>query len=305
MLDILLCIVFSASLIVIFKIAGQRQVRTFPMIVVNYWVAALCGLLLCPQIPQVDYVLQVSWLPLALLLGVMFITIFNLIGLSTLRSGIAVTAIAQKMSLVIPIMVAVVFFGESLTALKALGILLALGSIVMTTYKPKQLAMQTDVLDHSKPDAASIKTVAKLAMLLPFMVFVGSGLCDTVVNIIHKSHLKEQDTDLLNTILFTTSAIAGSLVLIFQLLRRKEQFTIREALFGVIMGVPNYFSLYFLIKALQRTGMESSAVFPIVNIGVVTTAAVVAYFGFKEHLTLVNIGGIILAIIAIMVLTLV
>ncbi len=297
MLDILLCIASSASLIIIFKISGQRQVRTLPMIVINYWVAALIGLLLMREIPTADYVASKSWLPLALMLGVMFIAIFNLIGLSTLRSGIAVTAIAQKMSLVIPIVAAVLLFDESLSLFKVFGILLALGSILMTTYKPKKLIEE----DNLAPQKASLK----VALLLPLAVFFGSGLCDTVVNIINEWHLDDVDTDLLNTILFTTSASAGTLVLIALLLRKKETLGLKELTFGIVLGIPNYFSMYFLLKALKHTGMESSVLFPIINIGVVTTAAIVAYFGFKEHLTKLNIAGIMVAIAAIAILALV
>jgi multidrug transporter EmrE-like cation transporter len=297
MLDILLCIVFSASLIVIFKIAGQRQVRTMPMIVINYWVAAICGFLLWEETPSAVYVLQAAWLPWALVLGVMFITVFNMIGVSTLRSGIAVTAIAQKMSLAIPILAAVFLFGESLSLVKILGILLALGSILLTTYKPKKLIEQDDLSPG--------KTSMSLALLLPLAVFFGSGSCDTVVTIINKKFLLPKDTDLLNTVLFLTASVAGTLALLVQVLRGKETLRWRQLGFGIILGVPNYFSLYFLIKALQRSGMESSVVFPMVNIGVVTTAAVVAYFGFKEHLTGLNILGIVLAIVAIYILAMV
>jgi multidrug transporter EmrE-like cation transporter len=297
MLDILLCIVFSASLIVIFKIAGQRQVRTMPMIVINYWVAAICGFLLWEETPSAVYVLQAAWLPWALVLGVMFITVFNMIGVSTLRSGIAVTAIAQKMSLAIPILAAVFLFGESLSVVKILGILLALGSILLTTYKPKKLIEQDDL--------SLGKTSMSLALLLPLAVFFGSGSCDTVVTIINKKFLLPKDTDLLNTVLFLTASVAGTLALLVQVLRGKETLRWRQLGFGIILGVPNYFSLYFLIKALQRSGMESSVVFPMVNIGVVTTAAVVAYFGFKEHLTGLNILGIVLAIVAIYILAMV
>jgi len=297
MLDILLCVIFSASLIVIFKVAGQRQVRALPMIAINYWVAALCGILLMDNLPTVDYIADKSWLPLTVLLGIMFITVFNLISTSTLRSGIAVTAIAQKMSLAIPILAAVILFGESLSFVKVIGVLLALVSIFMTTYKPKKLIEQNDLSPG--------KTSVKLAFMLPLVVFFGSGSCDTVLNIINKWHLEAADTDLLNTILFTTAAIAGTLILLVQWLRGKETLRWRQLGFGIVLGIPNYFSLYFLIKALQRSGLESSVVFPITNIGVVTTAAIVAYFGFKEHLTPLNIAGIVLAIASIWILAVV
>ncbi|CAN5301411.1 hypothetical protein BH09BAC1_BH09BAC1_06520 [soil metagenome] len=297
MLDILLCIISSASLIVIFKISGQRQVRTLPMIVVNYWVAATIGFLMLEEVPAVDYITSKSWLPLAVLLGIMFITVFNLIGMSTLRSGIAVTAIAQKMSLAIPIVAAVFLFGESLSVIKVGGIFLALGSILMTTYKPKKLIAEDDLTNH--------KPSVKWAMLLPLVVFFGSGLCDTVVNVVNKWHLEAHDTDLLNTILFVTAAVAGSIFLIIQLLRGAETLRWRQLGFGVVLGIPNYFSIFYLLKSLQRSGMESSVVFPIVNIGVVTTAAILAYFGFKEHLTNLNVAGIIVAVMAIWILAVV
>lgn len=293
----MLCIVFSASLIVIFKVAGQRQVRTLPMIAVNYWVAALCGFLLWEEVPAASYILNAAWLPWSIGLGVMFIMVFNLIGMSAIRGGIAVTAIAQKMSLAIPILAAVILFGESLSLLKVIGILLAMGSIFMTTYKPKKLIEQDDL--------SLGKTSMSLAFLLPLTVFFGSGSCDTVLLVIDKNYLQPTDTDYLNTILFLTAGIAGTVFLIVQVLRGKEKLRCRQLLFGVILGIPNYFSLYFLIKALQRSGMESSVVFPMVNIGVVTTAAVVAYFGFKEHLTKFNILGIALAILAIWILSVV
>lgn len=297
MLDILLCIIFSASLIVIFKIAGQRQVRTLPLIVVNYWVAAICGVVLSPELPSINYLSEAAWFPWAVVLGIMFITIFNLIGISTLRSGIAVTAIAQKMSLAIPILAAVVLFDETLTFLKIVGVILAMGSILMTTYKPKKLIEQDDLSPG--------KTSMWLALLLPLGVFFGSGSCDTVVNIINKRYLQPHETDMLNTVLFLTAAVAGTLALIVQLIRDKETLRWRQLGFGIVLGVPNYFSLFFMLKALQRSGMESSVVFPIVNIGVVTTAALVAYFGFKEHLTKLNLLGILLAIAAIWILAVV
>lgn len=297
MLDILLCIVFSASLIVIFKVAGQKQVRTLPLIVVNYWVAAFCGIVVSGQLPSIDHLGSSPWLPWAVGLGIMFITVFNLIGLSAVRSGIAVTAIAQKMSLAIPILAAVYLFDESLSWLKILGVLLAMGSILMTTYKPKKLIEQDDLSPG--------KTSLWMAMLLPLGVFLGSGMCDTVVNVINKRYLQPHETDMLNITLFFTAAVSGTIALVVQVLRGKETLRWRQLGFGVVLGVPNYFSLFFLLKSLQRSGMESSVVFPIVNIGVVTTAAVVAYFGFKEHLTKLNLLGILLAIAAIWILAVV
>jgi multidrug transporter EmrE-like cation transporter len=63
--------------------------------------------------------------------------------------------------------------------------------------------------------------------------------------------------------------------------------------------VPNYLSLYFLLKVLVTTGWESTIVFPLANIGVVVTSAIVGILVFKEKLSKINVIGIVVAVFAI------
>jgi multidrug transporter EmrE-like cation transporter len=54
-----------------------------------------------------------------------------------------------------------------------------------------------------------------------------------------------------------------------------------------------------LFQTLLKTGWESTVVFPLANISVVISSAIVGLFFFKEQLNKFNIVGLILAIIAV------
>ena len=73
----------------------------------------------------------------------------------------------------------------------------------------------------------------------------------------------------------------------------------KNILAGIALGIPNYGSIYFLIKALDMHNLESSVIFPVNNVGIVALSVVCARILFNENLSLKNIVGVILAIISI------
>lgn len=288
MIDILLCAMASASLIIIFKLLDRFDLDTFPVIVTNYFVCVVVGVLAEGQLPDIATIATKPWLPLALLMGVLFIIGFNVIGTSTRKAGVTVTAIANKMSLVVPITVAFFLYGDSVNATKIAGILIALSSIVLTTYTPTKdrIKGQTNMVLYA----------------LPLSVFMVSGVVDSLVNYVQVTHLKGISYNEFFIFLFLTAGSSGLLALVYTLAKGRSRYTWKTFVAGIALGVPNYGSLYFMMRALEHSGMESSVVFPILNIAVVTTAALAAYFLFKEKLTKYNLAGIGLSIVAILLL---
>jgi len=63
--------------------------------------------------------------------------------------------------------------------------------------------------------------------------------------------------------------------------------------------VPNYFSIWCLVKVLKANAGNSSAVIPVNNMGIVLFSSVMAWMLFKEKLSVINWAGIILSIGAI------
>jgi uncharacterized membrane protein len=101
---------------------------------------------------------------------------------------------------------------------------------------------------------------------------------------------------------FSTAAIIGMGILIQNLIRKKTKFELKNVIAGCILGIPNYFSIYFFIKLLNSHIMNSSAIIPIANIGVVVCAAIAALFLFKERMNKVNTIGLLLGIAAILLI---
>jgi uncharacterized membrane protein len=84
-----------------------------------------------------------------------------------------------------------------------------------------------------------------------------------------------------------------------QMISGKMQFSYKALLAGIIIGIPNYFSIWFLGKVIAAYKDNSSAIIPINNMGIVLFSAVAAWVLFKEKLSFINWMGIGLAIAAI------
>lgn len=288
MLNLLLCILTTTALLLVFKLLPRFNIKTYPTIVVNYWVCVACGILLEGQAPPIMEIAGRSWFGLSIFLGFLFILGFNFIGASTRVAGITVTAIANKMSLVVPIAAAFILYNDEVLPLKIAGIIIALSSIILTTIKPQQEDQE--------------KGTFWKKMLLPALVFVSSGIVDTMVNFVQKRHLEGISKDEFLIFLFGTAAVLGTTGLAIRYFTHKETINWKVILAGIALGVPNYGSIYFLMLSLESSNLQSSTVFPLINIGVVSLSTVIAYFAFKEKLTKLNLGGIALAIIAILLL---
>jgi drug/metabolite transporter (DMT)-like permease len=77
----------------------------------------------------------------------------------------------------------------------------------------------------------------------------------------------------------------------------------KNILAGIILGVPNYFSLYYLVKMLDSEVFESSTIFTIHNVAIVMVSTLVGILFFKEKISKRNGFGIALALVAILLVS--
>ena len=282
MIDLLLSVLFASSLFVILKYFERFQINNFQAIVVNYFVAFFMGFLLSDEMVSVSFIVTKSWFFGSVILGILFITIFNVTALIAQKGGLSVASVAGKMSLVIPVLFGIIVYKESFSFFKFIGIILALLAVFLTSKKNNGVAFNKSIL------------------LLTFILFLGAGIIDTLVKYIEKNYVA---TDELIYYIATTFLIAGSIgitILIYQLIFKKKSILFKNIVGGIVLGIPNYFSLYFLIKALQHQTLESSTVFTINNVLIVLVTSLLGIVLFKEYLSVKNKIGILLSIIAIM-----
>lgn len=276
MIYLLLTIILTVSLLIIFKLIGYWKVNGLVAVVVNYIICVLLGsFLIDTQLFSVEMFHQ-SWVQMGIFLGIIFIVIFNLIGVSTSKAGMAVTAIANKLSLVIPVSLAFYLYDDSITLIKISGIIIALISIYMAIYK------------HSSSYNVKMLTY-------PFIVFLGSGLIDTCIKYTQHHWLSANQKNEFLILIFFTAAVLGIVYLIIK--HKKNKITIASILIGLLLGIVNYGSVYFLLKTLEQ--WDSSYAFTINNIGIVMVSGIIAHRFFNEKLSRTNLIGMLLAIVAI------
>jgi uncharacterized membrane protein len=69
-----------------------------------------------------------------------------------------------------------------------------------------------------------------------------------------------------------------------------------------MLGIINYGTMFFIIKALNSKLLEASTLFPINNLSILTLSTFISVIVFKEKLSKKNWLGIGLSLIAIIIL---
>lgn len=289
MLYIISTIVISVFLLVIFKLFQKYNVNSFIAIIVNYVAATITGILFLNVPVTLTEVVQSQWFALTIPLGLIFISIFYLISQTAQKISISTASVANKMSVVIPVMFSVFYLHESLSLVKICGIVMALLAVYLSA--------------HSGGNNPQLKKL----IWLPVLVFIGSGLIDTTLNLANAFYIKTKDDSALFSICTFLSAFCiGILIIIYQLFSKKlhvkELLNIKNIGGGILLGVPNYFSIYFIFKSLDTKLLSSAQLFPVLNLCNVALAAVIGWLLFKEKLSAFNIAGILLALVSIILI---
>jgi len=220
-------------------------------------------------------------------LGILFIVVFILIARTTQTNGLSVASVATKMSVIIPIIFGLIYYKESLGVLKFIGILFALMAVYFVSVKSK------GGLKLSKRD-----------LILPLLVLLGSGIIDTTIKFLEEAYVAENDISIFSATIFFSAAILGIFLLIYNSFKGKVKIELKNIIGGIALGIPNYFSIFFLVKALRSDLLESSGIFAINNVSIVTLSTIAGIILFKEKLLPKNWLGIALAILSIVLITL-
>ncbi len=283
MIFLLFSVLASSAIFVIFKLFQKYDINIFQAIVVNYFVACMVGFFVFIKETDVTIIPAKLWFPGTLILGALFIVVFNLAAITTQRSGLSVVSVATKMSVAIPVFFGIVLYQESTGFLKITGIILALVAVYLSSIKSQQ----------------GIK-IKKKNLIFPLLVFFGSGIIDTMIKFLEVSYVAIDEVALFSTTIFAIAGIIGSSVLVGQAVAGKLRIKGKNILGGIVLGLPNYFSIYFLVLALRSEGFESSTVFTINNVAIVLFSTLLGIILFRERLIRKNWIGIILAIISIL-----
>ncbi len=273
----------SSFLFTAFKLFEKYRVDSFKAIVFNYITAFLLAHMMSNG-NVVSALVVAEWRWLALLLGLIFIVSFNIMARSSQEAGVAISSVANKMSFVGPILFGIFFLGEHYSILQNIGVVMAIFAVILSSG-----------LGSTKLESTKLK--------LPILLFFAGLAIDIILHIGETQYIKEGENLLFTGSTFGIAAVLGLIYMIIMSIKEKSTPKLRDIIGGILLGIPNFFSIFFFLSALEeseKAGWDSSSkLFPMANLGIIVVNALVGYFIFKEKLNRINYIGILLALLSI------
>jgi drug/metabolite transporter (DMT)-like permease len=266
-----------------FKLVDIKGLNRYQTMFINYIIAITLTIIdMDVAVEDISTQYSLKLILPSVIIGFLFIANFILMMLSIQKVGMGLTTALNKMSVVIPVLIGIIYLGQNTSIiLKATGIVAALVSFWLVLFQKKGKA-------------------SLLSYLLPISVFLVSGTIDTLMELSKKlliSLPNEQELFLLGV--FGTAFIFSIIFVIGDIVLNKslQKFTLVTVYIGIMMGLFNYLTSKMLLINVGRMG--GSIVFPIHNSSVVMLTALIGFFFYKEKFSNKQWWGIALAVISV------
>lgn len=271
----LLLAILSSSLVSIFmRLSTHRVQNRYSLLAVNYLACSVLGAIyargnvFCVTAPGYG-----PMLIMGLVAGALYLLGFVLLQRSIRKNGMVLSSLFMKLGLLVPIVMSLVFFRELPSILQCIGFLLAVVAIVLINLQKGARGFTAGLL----------------------ILLMAGGSCDAISKVYEQLGAPALSDQFLFFTFFFAFILCTALVL-----RQKETPGKQELLFGLLIGIPNFFSAKFLLAALTR--MNAVVVYPTFSVATLLVVTLTGLFLFKERLSKqqwIALGMILLALIAL------
>ena len=287
MIYLLLAALSSAALTLVLKWFRDPKGSRYGILLGNY---LTCMLIAFIQMPDKGRFYQAS--PSTFLLGGIsgFLFVAGLVTMqsSVRQNGATLTSAFSKLGMLIPLLMSFLFFGDVPTWLQAVGLLFAVGAIIVLNLPGKA--------EHAKEEPGS-----RMILWLLLVTLLASGLSEGMSKVFERLGNQTEDTRYF-FFLFLTAAVLTAVLAIADKIRHGKGIRLKEMAAGILAGIPNYFSAWFLLKALIR--LPAMLVYPVFSVGSILLVTGFGALIFKERLEKRQWLGLGLILIALILLNL-
>ena len=282
MLYLLLAIICASSYSIIFKLFACKGIDSLQAIGFNYVTATFLGVVMNFGAGEMVPLGGGAW-GAAALLGAMFTSAFVLMARSTERSGIALTTIAARVALVIPVVLSYLFIpGQPKPRWAIIGIIVA--SLLLLFWPSKG---ERKGGNGSGFSAASV--------LYPLFVFLLYGTNNFILDWSRSNLITPPQTAQLSATIFMFGSLASWGY--YFAVSRKPRFEWKALVGGVVLGFTNYFTTYCMILGLNY--LPGTVFFPIYHVSAVSIVVLVSSLVFGERMRKLQWLGLAVAIVGI------
>jgi drug/metabolite transporter (DMT)-like permease len=262
----------------LFRQFERWRVDTLTAVATNYLACICLGWFIQGDLPMVSK--HTPWLPWAFFIGLLFISMFVIIGLSARMLGVNMTTIASKMSFVIPMTLAYGLYQTSFHPTQAFALVFAILAIWLYA-------------------APATQNQIGWKRFLPFAIFLGGGLADSALNYTEVKLLPHHEQGVFLMVLFGTSGLFGWSALGIKALQGDFKQELRHYFAGLLLGISNFCTVYFLLQAFSSK-MRGAFIYPLLNVGTIVLAAAASWWLFAEKPNNRQKWALVSAILAIL-----
>lgn len=285
MIYLLLAIVGSGVIPVIFRAFEAWRVNLYWAIPVNYLTCVVLGNAFGGGLIDPLGLMHRPWAVFAAVQGILLAVNFYLLAYTAQRAGVAIAALASRLSVAVPTLLAFVLYGDALTSLKLAGLLAALTALYLCT----------------APERAG-GAKANLSRLMPVLVFATFGAYFAILKYLQARYLDAASYHSYVMAGFLFAFLASLLIGAVKGLVSPAQLRGRPIAAGLALGGVNYLAVYALLRMLALEGWESSQLFPTYSVGVVALSALLGALLFGERLSRRRKLGLALGALAVALL---
>jgi len=259
MLSLILTTVCAAVIMIAMRMSRDHVKGRFSILAVNY---LICSLLGWKYMGFGSVVARGegagTTIGLGLLCGVIYVLALMALQYNLPRNGVVLPAVASRVGgLLVPLAMAILFFGEQPRPVQLAGSVLALVSIVALNYDKDHMAAK-----HVLPLIA---------------IFFADGVATAMAKIFRELGNPAQNDYYLFYIFATAMTMSTVLLLVC-----RERPGLADLFFGILVGVPNYYAARFLLKALET--IPAVVVYPTRGVGGIALVALAGVVLFGERL---------------------
>ncbi len=234
----------------------------------NYFIAAILSYLLYPfsfaGVEVFDYTM-------GSIVGVMYLINFLILNRNIQENGMSLSIAVMRISLIIPIIISLILFKESVHTVNFIGIAV----IIITFFMLGQMKN-------------------RLSIILLLLLFLLTGISDFGMKF-----YEYYGNNSINTYLFFLFAAAFVFNALIILIKR-ERFSPNAIIFGLILGFPNQLTSYFFMKSL--ISIPAAIAYPMLGAGVALISVLSDKFIWKSKLSIKQIIILILLMCGIILI---